>query len=200
MSVLQYASVYQEAQKTYGIPASTLAALVQTESSGTEGEVSSTGARGLTQFEPGTARQYGVNTSPGHARSQILGAAHYLQDLGYAKDPAHALASYNAGPANAAAGAGYARTVLGRARAYTQLDGAAGHVQAGAGAAATGTAAKDSSTTVFGIDVGAGLLKGLLYLAMLSGAAVLILVGVTKTTGLTPPIPAAMAAKAVAKA
>jgi membrane-bound lytic murein transglycosylase B len=198
MSVQQYSSLYQQAGAKYGVQPSVIAALVQTETDGNETEVSSVGARGLTQFMPDTARQYGVNTSPGHARSQIFGAAHYLRDLGYAKDPHLALASYNAGPGNPGAGSGYADTVLGRAKKYLSLDSgtlapavnltdAQGTANAGAGASATGGAQTDQGW-------GTGLIspilnavpKALLYIAFIIGGAALIGLGARRTaTGAT---------------
>lgn len=124
LSVTQNAAVTRWAQDAriasarYHIPVNVLLADIQEESGGHEGETSPTGAGGLTQFEPGTAKSYDVNVAPGHALSQILGQAHYLEDLGFAKNPTKALASYNAGPGNPAAGMGYARTVLALAKNY----------------------------------------------------------------------------------
>jgi hypothetical protein len=110
-----------EAERRYGIPSGVLNSLIGVESGGNAAAVSPTGARGETQFEPGTARTYGVHfgTSPGAIKSQILGAGHYLSDLGYAKNPRKALASYNAGPGNFQAGLGYADKVLGGAKGST---------------------------------------------------------------------------------
>lgn len=109
------------ASRKYSIPVNVLLGLVQIESGGHEGETSPTGAQGLTQFEPGTAKGYHVNVTPGHAYSQLEGAAHYLHDLGFAQDPTKALASYNAGPGNYRAGLGYAQNVLDTSKAYGGL-------------------------------------------------------------------------------
>lgn len=123
--VLQWLSEAKRAASRTKVPASVLLGLIGVESGGREGLTSSTGAQGLTQFEPGTAREVGVDVRPGHATSQIEGAAKYLVQLGFEKDPARALASYNAGPGNPAAGAGYAQKVLALARKYGALPAAA---------------------------------------------------------------------------
>lgn len=119
-SVLQWSGLAQEAGAQYGIPPSVLLALIDEETGGRPGQTSATGAQGITQFEPSTARQYGVDTRPGHERSQVFGAAHYLADLGYQQDPERALASYNAGPGkhDLPAARQYARDVLAKAKTY----------------------------------------------------------------------------------
>jgi hypothetical protein len=117
-SVARWSALAAAAGAKWNIPPNVLLGLIDVESGGVEGLTSGAGARGLTQFMPGTASQYGVNVAPGHASSQIYGAAHYLHDLGYAADPTRALASYNAGPGNWQAGVGYAHNVLARANQY----------------------------------------------------------------------------------
>lgn len=117
-NVTRWSALTQLYGNRYGVPPAVLLALIHEETRGQEGETSSAGAGGLTQFMPGTARTYNVDTSPGHASSQIAGAAHYLHDLGFAKDPVKALASYNAGPGNPQAGVGYADQVLELAKLY----------------------------------------------------------------------------------
>jgi hypothetical protein len=111
------------ASRRFRIPEAVLKGLIDIESSGNPNAVSSAGARGLTQFMPATARSYGVRfgSSRGAVRSQIYGAARYLADLGYAKNPRKALASYNAGPGNYKAGLGYAQNVLSKARQHGSL-------------------------------------------------------------------------------
>lgn len=102
------------AERKYGVPVNVQQGLVKVESGGDPNAQSSAGARGLTQFMPGTAKGYGVQfgSSPGAQRSQILGAAHYLHDLGFSKNPKLALSSYNAGPGNPGAAGNYADKVL----------------------------------------------------------------------------------------
>lgn len=119
--VLRWTPFIRAAAQKYKVPPPIIAAVIEHESGGQEGLTSSAGAKGLTQFMPGTARSYGVNTAPGHARSQIFGAAHYLADLGVRRDPAKALASYAAGPGNIPAGLPYASAVLSIAKRYGNL-------------------------------------------------------------------------------
>lgn len=97
------------------IPPEILLGLIQVESDGVEGRISSAGAFGLTQFIPSTAAAYGVK--PGDPRSQIYGAAHYLHDLGFKKgNEARAIGMYN--PLNGKPNVGYANAVLAAARQY----------------------------------------------------------------------------------
>ena len=107
------------AAKKFGVPASALWGVYGNETDyGKDIKTSSTGAEGGFQFEPGTAKQYGypmTNEPTGpQFQKQAEAAAHYLHDLiaqfhGNVKD---ALAAYNAGPGNIAAGQGYAEEAL----------------------------------------------------------------------------------------
>lgn len=114
--VSRWSPLAQQASARYGIPAPVLLGLIQVESGGRPGLTSSASAHGITQFIPSTARSYGVNTNPGHERSQIFGTAKMLADLGYHQNPALALAKYNGGPGNPQMG--YARQVLAARNAY----------------------------------------------------------------------------------
>ena len=73
--------------------------MIETESSWDINAISPAGARGLGQFMPGTAAEYGVDvTDP---VSSINGAAAYLADLmgsRYGFDEETAIYAYNAGP------------------------------------------------------------------------------------------------------
>jgi soluble lytic murein transglycosylase-like protein len=83
----------------YHIPPEVLAGVGSIESGlGANKGPSSAGAVGLMQFEPGTAAGLGIN--PRDDRQAIFGAAKYLNQLGYQKDPRRALAAYNGGPGN----------------------------------------------------------------------------------------------------
>ena len=81
------------------IDADLLASVIRAESGGRANAVSRTGARGLMQLMPGTARTLGVQDSfnPGQ---NINGGAAYLDQLltRYHDDIKLALAAYNAGP------------------------------------------------------------------------------------------------------
>lgn len=93
------------------IPRSIFHALINTESGWNAYAISNKGAIGLTQLMPATAAQLGVFAwSP---RENLLGGAAYLKQM-FAKfgNWGDALAAYNAGPGNIAAGKGYAKKVL----------------------------------------------------------------------------------------
>lgn len=113
-----------KAARKYNVPASLLAGLTEVESGFNPEAVSPADAFGLTQFIPETAQSYGVQpgSSPKAVRSQIEGAARYLQDLGIDADPRNALASYNAGPGNPGAAGDYPEKVLAAANDYSALD------------------------------------------------------------------------------
>lgn len=83
-----------------GVDPEVLMRLINQESRGNPNAVSKAGARGLAQFMPATAAQYGVDTS--NPYSSIDGAARYLADLQkqFKGDVVKAVAAYNAGPGN----------------------------------------------------------------------------------------------------
>jgi hypothetical protein len=104
----------------YGIPARILAGQEQIESSFNPGAVSSAGAFGISQFIPSTASSYGVRRGTSHRaiKSQIMGEAHYLKDLGGSKNIRLALGHYYGDPSS-----DYAARVLAAAKAYAGLGG-----------------------------------------------------------------------------
>ena len=83
----------------HNIDADLLAAVVRAESGNHPNAVSRTGARGLMQLMPGTARQLGVKDSFAPDQN-INGGTAYLDQLltRYHDNIAFALAAYNAGP------------------------------------------------------------------------------------------------------
>ncbi len=85
---------------THNIDAALLASIVHAESSGRAHAVSHTGARGLMQLMPGTARDLGVRDSF-EPEQNINGGTAYFDALltRYHNSLALALAAYNAGPA-----------------------------------------------------------------------------------------------------
>jgi hypothetical protein len=166
------------ASKKWGIPIGVLLADIEEESGGNTDETSSTGAKGLTQFEPATAAKYGVNTGPGGELSQIEGQAHYLHDLGFAKNPVQALASYNAGPGNWEAGIGYAESVLEKAKAY----GANTTTTAPATPNTTTTSTKSNPLLPAGHGSGEAL-KDLSYVLLFAIGAGLLYMGITRAAG-----------------
>ncbi len=93
-------TLLQRSGSVHNINAALLASVVQAESAGNAHAVSRTGARGLMQLMPGTAKQLGVQDSFAPAQN-VDGGSAYLDQLltRYHDDIALALAAYNAGPA-----------------------------------------------------------------------------------------------------
>lgn len=119
------------AGRKYNVSPRVLMGLIEQESGFNAGAVSSAGARGLTQFIPSTAQAYGVKygTSKKAQKTQIHGAAKYLNDLGFSKNKAYALGRYYGSTS-----APYASEVLAKSKKYK---GIAGQVGAGKGKGAT---------------------------------------------------------------
>lgn len=94
----QYRPLAETTGQQYGLPAWMLSALVQAESEFCSRAVSATGALGLGQLMPSTARELGVKDAFDPAQN-LGGAARYLraQYLTFGSWPL-ALAAYNAGP------------------------------------------------------------------------------------------------------
>jgi hypothetical protein len=143
-AVTRYAGLARSAGNRYKIDPAVLLADINQESGGHEA-TSATGARGLTQFEPATAAEYGVKfgTSPQDVESQINGQAKYLAALGGSKNIKAALEGYYTGQAGSSAGAGYASSVLAQVPNYKGLVG--GAEIGSAGAAATPAAGGENS-------------------------------------------------------
>lgn len=93
-----YAKALDQVSKAYDISPRLLEALVWQESRWNQGAVSRTGAIGLAQLMPGTARDLGVD--PRDPIQNLTGGARYLrQQLNrFNGDVEKALAAYNAGP------------------------------------------------------------------------------------------------------
>ncbi len=95
-----YSALFEAAGKQYNVDPRLLRAVMTPESSGDPNAVSPKGATGLMQLMPATAKEMGV-TDPTNPQQSIFGGAKYLsQQLDKYKDPALALAAYNAGPGN----------------------------------------------------------------------------------------------------
>lgn len=118
----QYLADVQAAAKATGLPADVVGAQVYTESNFNPDAVSPTGAQGIVQFEPDTWETYGSG-SPFNVSDAFAAYAKYMKSL--LKDEhgnvRNALAAYNAGPGNLAAGYGYADHILGLAKASPDL-------------------------------------------------------------------------------
>lgn len=143
--VRRWGGLAEQAEERFGVPANVLLGLIKVESGGQEGRTSSAGAQGLTQFMPGTARSIGVDVRPGHARSQVFGAAKYLKELGFQKNPQLALSSYNAGPGNPGAAGPYASNVLSAAKGYRGVSGGGGGGGGGADGGSSGGSTDSSA-------------------------------------------------------
>lgn len=91
-------SLIVEAANAEGVEPALLEALVSVESNFNSSAISKSGAQGLTQLMPGTARALGVE-DPFDPIQNLRGGAKYLrQMLGKYGDLSKALAAYNAGP------------------------------------------------------------------------------------------------------
>jgi soluble lytic murein transglycosylase-like protein len=90
----------EKAGSEHNVDEDLLASVVKAESGGNARAVSRTGARGLMQLMPGTAKQLGVSDSFA-AEQNVQGGTAYLDWLltRYHDNLALALAAYNAGPA-----------------------------------------------------------------------------------------------------
>lgn len=91
-----------EAARRFGIPASWIRAVMQTESQGTVRAVSPKGAMGLMQIMPQTwadlRSRYGLGADPFDPHDNILAGAAYLRELRDRYGVTGVLAAYNAGP------------------------------------------------------------------------------------------------------
>ncbi|HET6151979.1 MAG TPA: transglycosylase SLT domain-containing protein [Marmoricola sp.] len=93
-----YASLFIAAAQKYGVPATLLSAVAKQESGYDATAVSPTGAQGLMQLMPGTAKGLGVSNSFDPAQA-VDGAAKMLRNLTNRFGSTDlALAAYNAGP------------------------------------------------------------------------------------------------------
>jgi soluble lytic murein transglycosylase-like protein len=94
----KYANIIQTASKAYGVDASLVHAVISAESSYNRYAVSRTGAMGLMQLMPDTARRYGVQNMMDPTEN-IHGGVRYLRDLlaMFKGRVDLAIAAYNAG-------------------------------------------------------------------------------------------------------
>ena len=93
-------SAFANASAKTGVPVSVLREMARKESSFNPNATNPSGAQGLFQFMPATAKQYGVNVSD--PNSSALGAATYIKQLQsqFGGSLSNALAAYNWGPGN----------------------------------------------------------------------------------------------------
>ena len=94
----KYANIIQTASKAYGVESSLVHAVISAESQYNPNAVSRTGAMGLMQLMPDTARRYGVQNMMDPTEN-IHGGVRYLRDLldMFKGRMDLAIAAYNAG-------------------------------------------------------------------------------------------------------
>lgn len=97
-----YDSYFEEAARTYNVPAALLKAMGMVESGFDPNAVSGVGAVGIMQLMPSTAASLGVS-DPYDPRQNIMGGAKYVAQLieqfkGYSNCLELVIAAYNAGP------------------------------------------------------------------------------------------------------
>nr|WP_260291660.1 lytic transglycosylase domain-containing protein [Sedimenticola hydrogenitrophicus] len=94
----RYAPIIEEVARKVRLKPELLHAVIKAESAYDPRALSRTGARGLMQLMPGTAKRYGVYDS-WDPKSNLIGGATYLRDLllMFDNDLHLALAAYNAG-------------------------------------------------------------------------------------------------------
>ncbi|HEX3097405.1 MAG TPA: transglycosylase SLT domain-containing protein [Usitatibacter sp.] len=96
--IARFSAIVETAARTYGVDKALVHAVISAESGYNPQAVSRTGARGLMQLMPETARRYGVRNSMDPA-DNINGGVKYLHDLltMFKGDMRLAVAAYNAG-------------------------------------------------------------------------------------------------------
>lgn len=94
-------AIFSKATKTYGVSEKLLRAIAQAESGLNPSAVSNSGAQGIMQLMPKTAKALGV-TNPLNPEQSIMGGAKYISQMlkRYDGNETLALAAYNAGPGN----------------------------------------------------------------------------------------------------
>ena len=95
-SVASYDELIDKASAAYSVPSNLVRAVIEVESGFDERAVSRTGAKGLMQLMPETARRFNVD-DPFDARQNIEGGVRYLRQLLDQFPLKLAVAAYNAG-------------------------------------------------------------------------------------------------------
>lgn len=115
----QYQGWVSQAASSTGLPPEIVAAQINQESGFSPSVTSPTGAQGIAQIEPGTWAGLGISGTPYDPAAALRGYSKLMRQLlaQYHGNVRDALAAYNAGPGNIAAGYGYADKILSAAGA-----------------------------------------------------------------------------------
>jgi hypothetical protein len=98
MPVSDYDPIFEEAAREWNVDPALLRSIAHQESGGNRNAKSSAGARGVMQIMPPTGADLGVTDFSDPAQSIFAGAKYMRQMLDQFKEPALAVAAYNAGP------------------------------------------------------------------------------------------------------
>lgn len=93
--------IFEKAESAYGVPIYLLKAVAKAESDFNVNDISSSGAMGIMQLMPETAKELGIQNAF-DPEENIMGGARYLSEklFQYSGDVELALAAYNAGSGN----------------------------------------------------------------------------------------------------
>ena len=159
-----YVTMVKWAAGVIGMPVAVVAAQWNEESGFNPGATSPAGAEGIAQFEPSTWSGLGCSGSPYDPSSASKCYAKYMYQLvkQYKGNIRDALAAYNAGPGDLAAGYGYADTILAAAGESQDATGSGGSGDTGTGAPTDATlTAAQTATCLIGFSGNIPIIPGI---------------------------------------
>ncbi len=147
-----YDNYFNEAARTYNVPAALLLAMGMVESGYNPRAVSPAGAMGIMQLMPATAAYLGVSDAF-DPRQNIMGGARYISEnlamfKNYPNAMELAVAAYNAGP-NAVVNSGYRVPHNGETEYYVQK--VMGYLQEGRSSAGTASSETGDTEDAYGL-------------------------------------------------